>query len=286
MKVAFQGETGAFSEAAVQALYPKALTVPKVSMEAVFAAVTSGEADCGVVPIENSLFGSVHVNYDLLMASDVRIVDEVKVRIRHHLLALPQTRLSNINSVHSHPQALGQCQDFLRKMLPHAHVVPAYDTAGAAKMVAGRGLRAEAAIASRRAAEEYGLEVVAASIESHHQNFTRFLALASAAGPARAVARAAPLKTSLAFALQSNVPGALFKSLATFALRDLNLFKIESRPLIGSPGEYLFYLDIEGSAEDEGVERALAHLSELTALLKVLGSYPQGKSWDEHNHNT
>ncbi len=286
MQVAFQGETGAFSEAAVRALYRESVAVPKVSMEAVFDAVTSGEVERGVVPIENSLFGSVHVNYDLLLESDVRIVDEVQVRIRHHLMALPGTQLSEIKSVYSHPQALGQCQDYLRSMLPVAEVVPTYDTAGAAQMVASQELRSVAAIASKRAAEQYGLHVIAASIESHHENFTRFLALAAGGEPAPPRAGAVPFKTSVAFALQSNVPGALFKSLATFALRDLDLFKVESRPLVGSPGQYLFYLDVEGSATDEPVERALAHLGELTALLKVLGSYPQGSAWDEVQHAT
>ncbi len=286
MKVAFQGETGAFSEAAVRALYRESVAVPKVSMEAVFDAVSGGEVERGVVPIENSLFGSVHVNYDLLLDSDVRIVDEVQVRIRHHLMALPGTPLSEIKSVFSHPQALGQCQDYLRSMLPLAKVIPTYDTAGAAQMVASQELANGAAIASRRAAEQYGLQVIAASIESHHENFTRFLALAAEGAPASAKARAMPFKTSVAFALQSNVPGALFKSLATFALRDLDLFKVESRPLIGSPGQYLFYLDVNGSAADERVERALAHLGELTSLLKVLGSYPQGSAWDEEQHAT
>ena len=281
MNVAFQGETGAYSEAAVRALYPESVAVPKVSMEAVFEAVTCGEVERGVVPIENSLFGSVHVNYDLLLENNVRIVSEVQVRIRHHLLALPGTRPAKVRSVYSHPQALGQCQDYLRSKLPRAEVVPTYDTAGAAKMVASQSLQDSAAIASRRAAEQYGLQVVAASIESHHENYTRFLALAADGAPRPVPARSVPYKTSVAFALRSNVPGALFKSLATFALRDLDLFKVESRPLVGSPGQYLFYLDVEGSAADEAVGRALAHLGELTALLKVLGSYPLGSTWDE-----
>lgn len=281
MNVVFQGETGAFSESAVRALYPESVAVPRVSMEAVFEAVTCGEVERGVVPIENSLFGSVHVNYDLLLENNVQIVGEVQVRIRHHLLALSGTRPSDIKSVYSHPQALGQCQHYLRSTLPQAEAVPTYDTAGAAQMVASQALRNSAAIASRRAAEQYGLQVVAASIESHHENYTRFLALAAEDAPRSAPMGAAPFKTSVAFALRSNVPGALFKSLATFALRDLDLFKVESRPLVGSPGQYLFYLDVEGSADDEPVGRALAHLGELTALLKVLGSYPQGSTWDE-----
>ena len=278
MRVAFQGEIGAFSEEAVWAMYGEVEVVPAPSMEAVFEAVEARRVDRGVVPIENSLFGSVHVNYDLLRAHAVQIVGELKLRIRHHLMAVPGTTLADIRRVHSHPQALGQCQTFLRRQLPHAEAVPAYDTAGSAKMVAAMDARDVAAIAPERAAVEYGLDVLAADIESHHQNYTRFLALVPE-GTALAVAEAeVPLKTSIVFALRENVPGALFKSLAVFALRDLDLFKVESRPLVGSPGNYLFYLDFEGSIADVPVQRALDHLGEITAQMKVLGSYPQGKT--------
>ena len=276
MRVAFQGEIGAFSEEAVWALYGEAEVVPSPSMEAVFEAVEAGRVERGVVPIENSLFGSVHVNYDLLRAYAVQIVGELKLRIRHHLMAVPGTTLDDIRRVHSHPQALGQCQTFLRQRLPHAKALPTYDTAGAAKMIAEKGQNDLAAIAAERAAVEYGLAVLAADIESHHQNYTRFLALTR--GTAVPTDAETPLKTSIVFALRKNVPGALFKSLAVFALRDLDLFKVESRPLVGSPGNYLFYLDFEGALTDEPVQRALDHLSEITAQLKVLGSYPQGKT--------
>ena len=259
-------------------MYDEVEGVPSPSMEAVFEAVEARRVDRGVVPIENSLFGSVHVNYDLLRAHAVQIVGELKLRIRHHLMAVPGTTLADIRQVHSHPQALGQCQTFLRRQLPHAEAVPAYDTAGSAKMVAAMDARDVAAIAPERAAVEYGLDVLAADIESHHQNYTRFLALVPE-GAAPAVAEAeVPLKTSIVFALRENVPGALFKSLAVFALRDLDLFKVESRPLVGSPGNYLFYLDFEGSVADVPVQRALDHLGEITAQMKVLGSYPQGKT--------
>ena len=293
MKVAFQGETGAFSEEAVGALFPEAEAVPLPSFEAVFEAATSGDVDRAVVPIENSLFGSVHLNYDLLRQHDLAITAELRLRIRHHLMARPGTTLADVRQVHSHPQALGQCQVFLREKLPQAQAVPAYDTAGAAKMVAEGGRPGWAAIASERAAAEYGLDVLAAGIESNRQNYTRFLALArpedvpptsetdvrptSSDFRAGAPTSVCPSKTSLVFALRQNVPGALFKSLAVFALRDLDLFKIESRPLVGHPGQYLFYLDVGGAATDEPVQRALDHLSEIAAHLKVLGSYPVGK---------
>jgi len=278
MKVAFQGEIGAFSEEAVFAFYGEVEAVPLPSMEAVFEAVEAEHVARGVVPIENALFGSVHVNYDLLRAHDVQIVGELKLRIRHHLMALPGATLEGIRRVHSHPQALGQCRTFLRERLPHAEAVPAYDTAGSAKMVAAMGVMDVAAIAAERAAVEYGLAVLAADIESHHQNYTRFLALAQPGQAEAAPGAEGPLKTSIVFALRENVPGALFKSLAVFALRDLDLFKVESRPLVGSPGNYLFYLDVEGAVTEAPVQRALDHLGEITAQLKVLGSYPHGKT--------
>ena len=282
MKVAFQGETGAFSEEAVGALFPEAEAVPLASFEAVFEATTDREVDRAVIPIENSLFGSVHLNYDLLRAHELVITGELRLRIRHHLMAPAGVTLADVRRVYSHPQALGQCQVFLKEQLPQAEAVPAYDTAGAAKQIAQDGRPDAAAIASERAAAEYGLDVLAAGIESNHQNYTRFLALARAQEapllPAPdATLDVQPFKTSLVYAMRTNVPGALFKSLAVFALRDLDLFKIESRPLVGHPGQYLFYLDVEGSLADEPVQRALGHLGEIAADLKVLGSYPRGE---------
>lgn len=282
MRVAFQGEIGAFSEEAVRTLFADAQPVPFPSFEAVFDAVARKEVDRAVIPIENSLFGSVHANYDLLRTHDLSITHEVQLRIRHSLLAPVGADLEGIRKVRSHPQALGQCQDFLRERLPQAEIIPAYDTAGAAKMVALEGDREEAAIASEQAAAEYGLDILARGIESNRLNYTRFLALARdgemparRSGPARK-----DWKTSLVYAMRENVPGALFKSLAVFALRDLDLFKIESRPLVGSPGNYIFYLDVEGAASDEPVDRALDHLREIASHLKVLGSYPRGETVD------
>lgn len=274
MTVAYQGEPGAFSEEAVGALFPDATPLPRPAFGDVFAAVESGAADRGVVPIENSLFGSVHANYDLLRAHPLVITAELRLRIRHHLLAVPGVAAADVRRVYSHPQALGQCADYLAAHLPDAEAVPVYDTAGAAKGIAERAERDAAAIASRRAGAVYGLDVLAAGIESHQANFTRFLALARPEHAPEEARGEAPYKTSLVFAMRRNVPGALFKSLAVFALRDIDLFKIESRPLVGSPGEYLFYLDLAGAAADEPVQRALDHLSELTSYLKVLGSYP------------
>jgi len=274
MTVTFQGEIGAYSEDAALAFVPGAVLVPLPSFEAVFEALAGGEADLAVVPIENSLHGSVHTNYDLLREHDVRIVGEAQVRIRHNLMAVAGTALETIREVHSHPQAIGQCRDFLRTRLPSADIVPSYDTAGAAKMVAARARPGIAAIASLRAAQEYGLEVVAEGIESNRLNFTRFLALARSEGAAPEVgAGDAGMKTSVLYVPHENIPGVLFKSLAVFALRDIDLFKIESRPLVGSPGQYIFYLDLAGSQDEEPVTKALDHLREIAAYVKVLGSY-------------
>ena len=280
MKVAFQGEIGAFSEEAVMAFFGEADLAPQPAFDDVFEAVTAGKADRAVVPIENSLFGSVHANYDLLRTHDLVIVGELQLRVRHNLMAREGTALEGLRRVHSHPQALGQCQDFLKNRLSHAEVVPAYDTAGAAKMVAALGRDDEAAIASARAADEYGLTILAENIESNHRNYTRFLALSTEQElpePNGETARH-DWKTSIVYSMKDNVPGALFKSLAVFALRELDLFKIESRPLVGSPGSYLFYLDVEGAAPDQPVRRALDHLSEIASYMKVLGSYPRGKT--------
>ncbi|MEM8485533.1 MAG: prephenate dehydratase [Bacteroidota bacterium] len=280
MKVAFQGELGAYSEEAVHALFPGAGVHPKVSFDDVFRSVESGEVDSGVIPIENSLFGSVHVNYDLLRRHDLMITGEWHLRIQHHLLVNKGVKLDEVTHVYSHPQALGQCQDFIREHLSAAEVVPAYDTAGAAKMVAEQQIRGHAAIASNRAGEKYGLDFLASGIESDHQNYTRFLALQTQDRAAHAVPAGLPaeaMKTSVMYAVQENVPGALFKSLAVFALRDLDLFKIESRPLVGSPGKYVFYIDLQGNVEEERVKRALGHLGEIAADVKVLGSYPRAE---------
>ena len=270
MIVAFQGEVGAFSEEACRHLYPDGHVRPLPSFESVFNAVHEGSADRGVVPIENSLHGSVHSNYDLLEEHNLYIVGEINLRIRHHLLGLPQATLDGIRAVESHPQALGQCRRFLREALPEARIVPTYDT----------GDPTVAAIASRRAAEEYGLDLLAEGIESNHQNYTRFLALARNAEGAAATPGTSHFKTSIVYSMRDNVPGALFKSLAVFALREIDLFKIESRPLVGSPGQYLFYLDFAGQNSDDQVGRAIAHLEEIAAYVKLLGSYERGEVVD------
>ncbi len=279
MKVAFQGEIGAFSEEAAARLYPGCSVVPVPAMEDVFRAVQVRTVARGIIPIENSLFGSVHINYDLLRTHQVKIAGEVSLRIRHYLMARPGASLEHIQRVLSHPQALGQCQTFLKEKLESSEAVPTYDTAGAAKLVASESGHASAAIAPAKAAEEYGLDILASDLQSHALNYTRFLALAPEDAP-RLTSTQESLKTSILFAPKENVPGALFKSLAVFFLRDLDLYKVESRPLIGRPGAYLFYLDVEGDSESPLLQRALEHLGEISTDLRVLGSYPRGKAWD------
>ena len=278
LRVAFQGESGAFSEEAVRCTFEDADLHPCATFEDVFEAVEEQAVDRAVVPIENAVFGSVRVNYDHLRTHAVTIVGECQLRIHHCLVAPAEATIDNLEVVRSHQQALGQCRDWLRAHAPHATPEATPDTAGAARAVAEAGDPTVAAVASRRAAERYGLDVLADGLQDNAHNVTRFLVLAPEGAGAAPVGTGAP-KTSLAFVLQENVPGALFKSLAIFALRELDLAKIESRPLVGHPGRYRFYLDVHGDVEDEPVARALDHLREITRELQVLGSYPQGATY-------
>jgi prephenate dehydratase len=240
-----------------------------------FDAVSAGAADCAVAPIENSLAGSVHKNYDLLVEHDLTIIGETNVRIVHNLIAPAGVRLADVRRVYSHPVALAQCEKFLRAN-PQIEVAPAYDTAGSVKMIIENGREDEAAIAGATAAAVYGARIITESIEDNPENFTRFLLLTGAgrAYSIQAVASGGKLKTSIVFRV-TNRPGSLFRALAAFALRDIDLTKIESRPIEGRPWEYSFYLDLMGDRSDREVECALAHLSEMTESIRVLGSYPK-----------
>ena len=278
--VAFQGEPGAFSEEAVERAFENPHGVPCATFDDVFARVQDGDVTRAVIPIENAVFGSVRVNYDHLRTHDVTIVGELQLRIRHHLLAPDGASVDRIRTVCSHAQALGQCRAWLNTHVPKAETQATPDTAGAARQVASKGDPSMAAIASRRAADQYDLSILADQLEDDAANFTRFLILAPDADGAPQEGER-PYKTSLAIVLQKNVPGALFKGLAVFALRELDLLKIESRPLVGHPGRYRFYLDVEGSVEDEPVARALEHLREITRDLQILGSYSQGPRYGE-----
>jgi len=277
-RVAFQGEAGAFSEEAVEQVFDHPETEPCASFEDVFETVESGTVDRGVIPIENAVFGSVRVNYDHLRTHAVAIVGELQLRIRHHLMAPTGATVEDLRTIRSHAQALGQCRAWLKAHAPHAEAQATPDTAGAARAVAETGDPSVAAIASRRAAEQYGLSVLADGLEDDARNFTRFLVLAPENGDADPIGIGTK-KTSVAFVLQENVPGALFKSLAVFALRELDLLKIESRPLVGHPGRYRFYVDVDGALADDALNRALDHLREITMELQVLGSYPHGATY-------
>jgi len=276
--VAFQGERGAFSEEAAHRLLGPAIEVlPCPRFEDVFRALDRKKVQAAVIPIENTLHGSVHENYDHLLHFNLPIVGETNVRIVHNLIAVPGVGFGKIRRVFSHPVALNQCLDFFAAN-PQLEKIPFYDTAGSVKMLMAEGLQDAAAIASAVAAETYGARILRRSIEDDRQNFTRFFALRRPGDIRRKPVRAkkgAQWKTSLVFTTR-NVPGALFRSLSAFALRDLNLAKIESRPLRGKPWEYLFYLDFMGEVSDPVCRNALSHLGELADLLRVLGSYPRG----------
>jgi prephenate dehydratase len=233
--------------------------------------VADGRATHGILPVENSIGGSIHRNYDLLIEHDLPIVGEVELPIRHHLLALPGTRVEQLTHVYSHPQALAQCEKFLRE-LPHVRVDATYDTAGSAKLIKEQQLRDAAAVASERAAAVFGLEILRSDIQDFSDNITRFLIISRATDVG-----AAADKTTIVFALD-NQPGALFKALSVFALRDLDLTKVESRPIRGRPWEYLFYIDIPVSRQDLRCARALVHLAEFARTVRTLGSYPSWKA--------
>ncbi len=276
--VAFQGERGAFSEEAARKLLGPAIEVlPCPRFEDVFRALDQKKVDAAVIPIENTLHGSVHENYDHLLQFNLPIVGETNVRIVHNLIAPAGVPFSRVRRVFSHPVALNQCLDFFAAH-PQLEKVPFYDTAGSVKMVMAEGLKDAAAIASSVAAQIYGARILRRSIEDDRQNFTRFFALRRPADARRIVVRTpkgTPWKTSVVFSTR-NVPGSLFRSLSAFALRDLNLAKIESRPLRGKPWEYLFYLDFIGQVDDPVCRNALGHLRELADQLRVLGCYPRG----------
>ena len=275
--IAFQGARGAFSEEATRKLLgPEIAVMPCERFEDIFRAVKEGRAAGAMVPIENTLAGSVHENYDHLVNFELPIVAETNVRIVHNLIALKGVPFSGIKRVFSHPVALNQCLDFFASN-PQIERIPFYDTAGSVKMITEEGLTDAAGIASSVASQIYGGRILRRSIESDRQNFTRFFLLRRPADAKRVTpaAKGGQWKTSLVFSTR-NIPGALFKTLSVFALRDLNLTKIESRPLRGKPWEYLFYVDFLGRVDSPDAKNALRHLGELADFLRVLGCYPKG----------
>ena len=271
MRIAFQGEPGAYSEAAALKWRPEADVQACPAFEDVFDAVEAGRATCGVLPIENSIGGTIHRNYDLLLGHELRIIGEVELPVVHALVALPGTGLGEVRTIYSHPQALAQCDRFLRSQAG-VEVVATYDTAGSARLISERQLTSAAAIASERAAELFGLQVLKSSIQDFADNITRFLVVGRGSATQESLRLPNANKTTIVFALP-NEPGSLFKALSVFALRGIDLTKIESRPIPGRPWEYLFYTDLAAGLHEFRTGRALSHLGEFAPSVRILGSY-------------
>ncbi len=274
MRVAFQGEPGAFSEeAALQLLGPSITPVPRPTFDSAFRSIEEGLADAVLAPVENSLAGSVVRVYDLLVGSNLGIVAEIILPIQHRLIGCPGSSLDSIRSVASHPMALAQCEGFF---LAHPGIkrVPAEDTAGSVREALSRGDKSCAAIAGRRAAEHYGGVILADDIQDNAENFTRFVLLRSASGAPLPASDAH--KMSLAMRL-AHRPGALLASLEPFAKHGVNLLKIESRPIHGRPWEYQFFVDVEAESASQ-LESALSEVRKATSDLRVLGLYPAARN--------
>ncbi len=269
MKVAIQGELGSFSHTAARQLAPQMKVLPCAVSREVFAALKTGRAQAAVIPIENSLAGSVGEHFDLMLQHNFWIEGELRLRIEHNLIAARGVSLSQVQRVLSHPVALDQCRKFFQQ---HRQIRPEafYDTAGSVKHVVAKNLRDTAAIAARKAAQQYGATILRSGLEDNKQNFTRFFLLRKG----RRVAPGAN-KTSIAFAVK-NVSGALFKALSVFALREISMSKIESRPVPGRPWEYVFFTDLLCGREVRA-EKALNHLAEISEFVKVLGIYKAAK---------
>ena len=266
--VAFQGEIGAYSEeAALQFFGPLAQVKPCESLDHVFKIVEQGEVQFGVVPIENSLEGSISRVYDLLLDSNLKVCGETELRVSHCLIANPGTQLGSIKRVYSHPQALAQCRTFLKHM--NCELVPTYNTAASVKMIKEQGITDGGAVASARASEIYNMIVLAREIEDNPHNFTRFFVLAKQDSPPTGED-----KTSIVFSVKHK-PGTLYTFLSELAARSINLTKIESRPTRQKPWEYNFYLDFEGHREDKVSKEVMDVLEQEALFLKVLGSYPK-----------
>ncbi|XP_074312431.1 arogenate dehydratase 1-like [Silene latifolia] len=293
LRVAYQGVPGAYSEAAAGKAYPGCEAIPCDQFEVAFQAVELWIADRAVLPVENSLGGSIHRNYDLLLRHRLHIVGEVQLPVHHCLLAMPGVRKEFLTRVISHPQALAQCEHTLTELGLNVTREAVDDTAGAAEYVAVNGLRDTAAIASARAAKLYGLQILADGIQDDSGNVTRFVMLAREPIIPRTDR---PFKTSIVFATRDNMEGkgtsSLFKVLSAFAFRNISLSKIESRPHRNRPirlvddtnvgtakhFEYMFYVDFEASLAEPRAQNALAEVQEFTSFLRVLGSYPMDMS--------
>lgn len=266
--VAYQGEAGAYSEEGVLTAFPDSEHLPLQTIRKVFEAVEVGRADYGLVPMDNSQAGSINETYDLFLKHGLHLVEETVVRVSHCLMALPGSNLDDLVEVISHPQAIAQSEEFLTSL--EVSVRAEYDTAGAAKRIVDDKLERTGAIASKRAAEFYGLEILAEGIQTYPDNYTRFGGLSRDARSLRD-----PTKTSLVFGV-GHVAGSLYRCIGAFAERHLNLTKLESRPRAGRPWEYVFYVDVEAPAEEPAMIEALSEVSEHATFTRLLGTYASG----------
>jgi prephenate dehydratase len=267
--VTFQGERGAYSEMATLQYFPNAKVLPKKSFQDVFDSIETCEANYAVVPIENSIEGSINETYDLLLQTKTTVTGEIYQRVRHCLIVNKGTTLDELEAVYSHPQAIAQCRNYIQ--LKRLDSVPTYDTAGAVKMIKEKKIMNAAAIASRRAAEIYDMAVLEEGIEDRKNNFTRFLVLSKTKTEPTGHDR-----TSIIFSVK-HLPGALFGILKEFSSREINLTRIESRPTKETPWEYNFYVDFEGHCDDETIKKALQSIKNKTAFFKILGSYKKAE---------
>jgi chorismate mutase/prephenate dehydratase len=268
MKVTYQGETGAYSEMAVFKFFgSKVEPVPCRDFRGVFESVISGTVPHGVVPIENSIEGSINQNYDLFLDYDLKVCGEVAVKLAHVLISKSDTQLEDIKAVYSHPQALAQCRLYLEKHKWES--IPAYDTAGAVKLIKEQNLPNAAAIASEKAANLYGMKIIARDIADNPSNYTRFLVLGT-----QDAEPTGDDKTSIIFSA-THAPGALYHALGEFASRNINLTRIESRPTKTTAWQYNFYLDFEGHRTEKRCVEALAALQAYVTFVKIIGSYPR-----------
>lgn len=277
LKIAYEGQPGAYSEIAIRQLYAKRVeAVGMVDFPTVHEALRSGAVDRAALPVENTLAGtaSLHDNWDILAEEGFHAVAETIVHVHHCLMALPGTKISDIREVLVHPQPLIQCKRALKRLLPKA-LITRGDTAASAQLLSQTREKGVAVIASRLAAQTYGLAILHEGMEDDPSNFTRFLIAARQAVQPR---KGTASKTSLAFTLDNAGPGSLFRAMGAFALRDIDLARIESRPIPGSPWRYRFFIDLRAPAGDAKTDRAIEHLSEMVTELSVIGTYP---TWTE-----
>jgi prephenate dehydratase len=272
--VTYQGERGAFSEIAAEKYFNNAIkTIPSFSFEDVFIKVKKGKVDYGIVPVENTLYGSVFENYDHLLKYKVYVTGELNLQINHCLIAVKKYHLSEIKKIYSHPQALGQCSHFLNA-LKNVEIIPSYDTAGSALIALKNNDSPAAAITSARAAGIYKMKILSKNIQNKKINFTRFFIISKR----KSFKEAVNPKSTISFDLKS-IPGALHKALGVFANAEIDLSMIESRPIPHKPFQYTFYVDISGSLDDKKIKTAFKKLSELTITIKKIGTYEKGKTY-------